>query len=100
MFWIHGGGLLTGSGSDPFQWGDPLASKRDVVVVSINYRLGAMGFLSHPDFSTGDPEICLLHRKPECRNKYCYNGIPCQPWDCVDIPINPMDYRFSGRNPF
>ena len=44
MFWIHGGGLQTGSIFDDMLNGMPLALF-DVVVVSINYRLGPMGFL-------------------------------------------------------
>lgn len=44
LFWIHGGGFLTGAGTIPWYDGSALA-RRDVVVVSINYRLGALGFL-------------------------------------------------------
>jgi para-nitrobenzyl esterase len=50
MFWIHGGGFLSGSGDEERHDGAVLASK-DVVVVTINYRLGALGFLAHPDLS-------------------------------------------------
>jgi para-nitrobenzyl esterase len=46
MFWIHGGGLLLGSPAAKFYHGDRLSAKEDVVVVSINYRLGPFGFLS------------------------------------------------------
>lgn len=45
MVWIHGGGFLTGSGSQLIYNGRSLAVNGDVVVVSINYRLGALGFL-------------------------------------------------------
>lgn len=55
MFWIHGGGLTSGAGSDPMYWGDRLAAKKGVVVVTINYRLGALGFLAHRGFSAEDP---------------------------------------------
>ncbi len=44
LFWIHGGGFLTGAGTIPWYDGSSFA-RRDVVVVSINYRLGALGFL-------------------------------------------------------
>lgn len=47
MVWIHGGGLTTGSSDVPLYNGAHLASQ-DVVVVSINYRLGVLGFLAHP----------------------------------------------------
>lgn len=44
LVWIHGGGFLVGSGSTPIYNGQPLARRGDVVVVSINYRLGALGY--------------------------------------------------------
>ena len=47
MVWIHGGSNINGISHEPHYSGHNLA-KRDVVVVSINYRLGAMGFLAHP----------------------------------------------------
>ena len=50
MVWIHGGGLMNGSGSLPQYAGDQLAA-RGVVVVTINYRLGALGFLAHPELN-------------------------------------------------
>jgi len=46
MFWIHGGGFTQGSGSAKIFHGDVLAERGNVVVVSINYRLGALGFLN------------------------------------------------------
>jgi para-nitrobenzyl esterase len=45
MVWIHGGGFVTGAGSTPWYDGTRLVQRGDVVVVSINYRLGALGFL-------------------------------------------------------
>ena len=47
MLWIHGGGLTIGSGSETYYTGAQLAS-REVVLVTINYRLGALGFLHAP----------------------------------------------------
>ena len=46
MVWIHGGAFANGS-ADPYdaRW---LVTKGDIVVVTINYRLGAPGFLAHP----------------------------------------------------
>ena len=43
MVWIHGGGFVSGSSSTPWYDGTRLATRGDVVVVSINYRLGALG---------------------------------------------------------
>jgi para-nitrobenzyl esterase len=49
LFWIHGGGLTTGTGN---QHDGALLSRTDhIVVVSINYRLGALGFLALPSLS-------------------------------------------------
>ncbi len=45
LFWIHGGGFTHGSGSEELYNGGPLAERGDVVVVTINYRLGAFGYL-------------------------------------------------------
>ncbi len=53
MVWIHGGGLVNGSSSQAIYDGAKLAG-RGVVLVSINYRLGALGFLSHPGLSAED----------------------------------------------
>ena len=44
LFWIHGGGYRTGQGAIPWYNGARFASRGDLVVVSINYRLGAFGF--------------------------------------------------------
>ncbi|MGW2339292.1 carboxylesterase/lipase family protein [Streptomyces sp. NPDC001661] len=49
MFWIHGGGFSTGSGDT--QDGSQIAKANNVVVVSINYRLGVFGFLDLPGLS-------------------------------------------------
>jgi len=48
--WIHGGALSGGSGGEPFYDGTKLA-ERGLVVVTINYRLGPLGFLVHPALS-------------------------------------------------
>jgi para-nitrobenzyl esterase len=50
MVWFYGGGFITGSGSDPLHDGEGLARK-GVVLVTINYRLGALGFLATPELS-------------------------------------------------
>ena len=51
MFWIYGGGFSAGSASQGV-YRDPSAyTERDVILVIPNYRLGALGYLAHPDFS-------------------------------------------------
>nr|XP_054762955.1 cholinesterase 1-like [Lytechinus pictus] len=52
MMWIHGGGYHIGRGSFPGQLPVPLVAFNDVIVVTINYRLGALGFMT-----TGDGSI-------------------------------------------
>ncbi len=50
MVWIHGGAFVSGSGSERFYDGATLAGE-GVVLVTINYRLGPLGFLAHPALS-------------------------------------------------
>jgi para-nitrobenzyl esterase len=50
ILWIHGGEFWAGSGSEPRYNGAKLAA-RGAVIVTINYRLGIFGFLSHPELS-------------------------------------------------
>lgn len=50
MVWIHGGTLIWGSGHSPMYSGRAFA-ERGVVLVSINYRLGVLGYLAHPELS-------------------------------------------------
>jgi para-nitrobenzyl esterase len=55
MFWLHGGGFQFGSGSQPFFEGSNLARRGDVVVITINHRLGSLGYLYLGDL--GGPEF-------------------------------------------
>jgi len=50
MFWCHGGGFATGSGSSPDNDGTNLARRGDVVVVTINHRLNVLGFANLSEF--------------------------------------------------
>ena len=59
MVWIHGGAYVTGSGSLPIYEGHNLA-KKDVVVVSINYRLALMGSFTAPGMF--DDDFCGPNR--------------------------------------
>jgi len=55
LVWIHGGGFTGGGATVPVYDGAALAS-RGIVVVTINYRLGVYGFLSHPALRKENPE--------------------------------------------
>jgi len=50
MFWCHGGAFIAGSGDSPWYEGTNLCRKGDVVVVTINHRLGAFGYLHLGEF--------------------------------------------------
>jgi para-nitrobenzyl esterase len=54
MFWIHGGAFVNGAGSTPLYDGTRFANHGDVVVVTVNYRLGAFGFLHLADIFGAD----------------------------------------------
>lgn len=45
MLWLHGGGFHVGSSNDPMTYGEALAKKGDIVMVSVNHRLNILGFL-------------------------------------------------------
>ncbi|HEU5367578.1 MAG TPA: carboxylesterase/lipase family protein [Ktedonobacterales bacterium] len=53
MIWIHGGAFVTGEGSD-YDPSATLVTQGNVIVVTINYRLGAFGFLALPSLSAED----------------------------------------------
>jgi len=55
MVWIHGGALTRGSGANRVYDGAALARK-GVVLVTINYRLGPLGYLAHPELTSESPQ--------------------------------------------
>lgn len=63
MVWLHGGAYVLGSSSQPLYDAHRLVAGGDVIVVTVNYRLGALGFLDLSSFSTPrrrfDPNIGL-----------------------------------------
>jgi para-nitrobenzyl esterase len=60
MVWIYGGGYQYGSASE-IQYGGASLAKKGVVVVTVNYRVGAFGFLSHPQLAAESPEGSTGH---------------------------------------
>jgi para-nitrobenzyl esterase len=55
MVWIYGGGFAMGSASLPLYSGDEL-TKHGVILVTITYRVGALGFLAHPELTAESPD--------------------------------------------
>jgi para-nitrobenzyl esterase len=55
MVWIHGGGFFAGAHDEGRHEGSVLASK-SVVLVEMNYRLGILGFMAHPELTKASPE--------------------------------------------
>lgn len=53
MVWLHGGAYVLGCSSQPLYDARRLVSGGDIVVVTVNYRLGALGFLDLSSFNTG-----------------------------------------------
>lgn len=51
FIWAHGGGMVAGSGVEVVCTGEGLAGRRDMIVVTINYRLGLFGFFAHPELA-------------------------------------------------
>jgi para-nitrobenzyl esterase len=55
IIWIYGGGFRNGSAAMPLYWGDRLAHK-GVIVVTVAYRLGPLGFLALPELTRESPQ--------------------------------------------
>ncbi|MEU9211154.1 carboxylesterase family protein [Streptomyces sp. NPDC048415] len=56
LVWIHGGGFVSGSGNLPHYSGETFARHGDLVVVTINYRLGPLGYLCFDETDGAEPE--------------------------------------------
>jgi para-nitrobenzyl esterase len=78
MVWIHGGAFTGGAGS--IYDGAVLAAKGNVIVVTINYRLSAFGFLDLPSLGAGDGDYGLLDQQAALRwvqrNALAFGGNP------------------------
>ncbi|TVP87669.1 MAG: carboxylesterase family protein, partial [Pseudomonadaceae bacterium] len=65
MVWVHGGAFIFGDGGGEY---DPTRLvAEDVVVVTLNYRLGHLGFLAHPDLGAGDGNFGLMDQQEALR---------------------------------
>jgi para-nitrobenzyl esterase len=65
MVWVHGGGFFEGTGAtfDPRR----MVAAGNVIVVTINYRLGIFGLFDHPDFGAGGGDFALLDQQAALR---------------------------------
>lgn len=57
MVFFYGGAYILGGTSTPIYDGSYLARSRDVIVVTVNYRVGPLGFLDFTDYSTDDRQF-------------------------------------------
>ncbi|MGI9645495.1 MAG: carboxylesterase/lipase family protein [Ilumatobacteraceae bacterium] len=73
LVWVHGGAYVTGGGAMPWYDGSRLAERGDVVVVTLNYRLGALGFLGVRNSGTLDQVSAL---RWVARNIAAFGGDP------------------------
>ena len=55
LFWIHGGGNWSGQANMTMYHGANFAARENMIFVSINYRVGAVGWFTNPSLRTGDP---------------------------------------------
>jgi para-nitrobenzyl esterase len=67
MVWIHGGGFISGGSSTGMYNGRQLVERHPVLVVSLNYRLGPLGFLAHKNFSSEAPNAGILDQQAALR---------------------------------
>ena len=58
FIWVHGGGMIAGSGVEVVCAGEGLAGRKDVIVVTLNYRLGLFGFFAHPELAEEGGGTC------------------------------------------
>lgn len=73
FFWIHGGGYNAGTGLDHTFDGGNMASRSDVVVVNVNYRLGSLGYLAYNDQIRGNYGLGDLVTALQWVQKYIKN---------------------------
>ncbi len=83
LVWVYGGAFLTGGGSFPLYHGARLAAEQQVVVASVNYRVGALGFMDLRQVPGGEGTTanCGLHDvrlglEWVAANAACFGGDP------------------------
>ncbi len=76
LVWIYGGGFVNGSASDPIHSGERLVARGDVVLVTFDYRLGALGFLHTEDCNNAGLRDQLTALNWVQRNIQAFGGDP------------------------
>lgn len=86
LLWIHGGALMGGYGYEPEFDGEAFC-REGVILVTINYRLGILGFFNHPDLSRESPHhvsgnyghldqvAALKYRPVDCGSQVRWGGV-------------------------
>jgi para-nitrobenzyl esterase len=93
MVWIHGGGFTIGAGSQEIYDGAVLARRGNVVMVTINYRLGPLGFLRLNDVTNG--------RIPSSGNEGLLDQIAALQWvrdNIVEFGGDPDNITIFGES--
>lgn len=89
MVWIHGGGYAVGSGGLTPYLGEPLA-QRGAVIVTINYRLGQLGFLLTRRWTANMPTV-----KWSITSPYSIRLPPCSGCSAISVPL--VETRKTSR---
>lgn len=100
MVWIHGGGFLEGSTRQAYPGGTFLyagrrLAERGVVVVTLNYRLGPLGFFAHPELIGDDPQY------PAAGNYGFLDQVAALEWvrdNIADFGGDPEDVTIFGES--
>jgi para-nitrobenzyl esterase len=91
IFWIHGGGFIGGAGNEPMLENGSLVKRGDLVLVSINYRMGAFGFMNLKEITGG--------KIPACGNEGLLDQIAALEWVQSNIAAfggNPDNVTIAG----
>ncbi|MBN2074029.1 MAG: carboxylesterase/lipase family protein [Dehalococcoidales bacterium] len=91
MFWIHGGAFIIGAGSETFLDSGVLPKRGDIVLVSINYRLGVPGFLNLNEITGG--------KIPSTGNEGILDQVAALEWvqeNIADFGGNPDNITIFG----
>jgi hypothetical protein len=93
IVWIHGGGLVGGMSSEKVADGTNLA-REGAVVVTIAYRLGALGFIAHPDLTRENGKTHpAIHPQLRCPRR------PERAWSAAMGRVRGNDTARNGVRP-